>query len=183
MFRVGIVKIQDPATHRVRVTFPDHDQVLSWWLPMVMAKAQDDRAYWMPEIGSQVVCFMDTQSEDGAVLGAIYSTVDTPPVNSADKAHVTFKDNAVIEYDRSAHVFQLSLPNNGRVTITANSAKIEIASNGDVNINSDGTINVDAPHVVLAGGGPDVARVGDVTVCPAGEGQITSGSTKVTAGG
>jgi hypothetical protein len=41
VFRVGIVKAQDIQNCRVRVVFPDHDQLQSWWLPIVVPKAQN----------------------------------------------------------------------------------------------------------------------------------------------
>ena len=87
-FRVGIVQQQDAARAKVRVVFPDYDEVVSWWLPVIFAKTQNDKTYWLPDVGEQVVCLMDLRDEAGAVLGAIYSDVDLPPVNSADKFHL-----------------------------------------------------------------------------------------------
>lgn len=104
MFRVGIVTAQDLDNLRVRVRFPDRAGIVSWWLPIVVQKTQNDKFYWIPDIGEQVVCMMDARDEDGAVLGAIYSSADTTPVQSADKWHVTFEDDAFLEYDRKAHV-------------------------------------------------------------------------------
>lgn len=175
MYRVGIVRTQDAANARVRVTFPDRDQLQSWWLPVVFAKTQNDKLYWIPDIGEQVVCAMDEYDEDGAVLGAIYSIADRPPVTSVDKLHWGIRDGAVFEYDRSAHSFQMSVPNNGTVTIAASGASITIDGSGNVTINAAG-------QVMLAGGGPAIARVGDTTICPAGTGHIVSGSAKVNAG-
>ena len=106
-FRVGIVQAQDPAHAKVRVVFPDYDEMISWWLPVVFAKTQNDKVYWIPDIGEQVVCLMDLRDEAGAVLGAIYSSADTPPVNSADKFHLAFKDGAHFDYDRVAHILDL----------------------------------------------------------------------------
>ncbi len=106
--RVGIVKQQDAATARVRVVFPDLDQMTSYWLPIVVPKTQDDKAYWIPDIGEQVVCLMDIRYEAGVVLGAIYSQVDTTPIASTDKFYLGFKDGSAFEYDRSAHVLSLS---------------------------------------------------------------------------
>ena len=97
-FRVGLVKQLDPAKAKVRVVFPDYDQLLSYWLPVLAAKSQNDKVYWMPDIGEQVVCLMDRRDEAGCVLGAIYSAADAPPVNSPDKWHVTFSDGAAAEY-------------------------------------------------------------------------------------
>ena len=90
------------------MTFTEFDQMLSYWLPVVMPKTQNDKAYWLPDIGEQVVCLMDARDEVGVVLGAIYSQADTTPVQSADKYHLGFKDGTSIEYDREAHAFALN---------------------------------------------------------------------------
>jgi phage baseplate assembly protein gpV len=105
--RVGIVQAQDTANAKVRVVFPDYDAMISWWLPVIFAKTQDDKFYWIPDIGEQVVCLMDLRDEAGAVLGAIYSAADVPPVNSADKFHIAFKDGASFDYDRVLHLLNL----------------------------------------------------------------------------
>lgn len=174
-FRAAIVRQQDPASGRVRVAFPDRDNLLSYWLPIVVPKSQNDKAYWIPDIGEQVVCLMDEHDEDGCVLGAIYSVVDTPPVSSADKWHVTFKDGAEIEYDRAQHALSITLPAGATVSVGAGSSTIQIDSSGDILLNAAGLVKI-------AGGGPAIARVGDATTCPAGTGQITSGSSKVQSG-
>jgi phage baseplate assembly protein gpV len=106
-FRVGIVQAQDTANAKVRVVFPDYDAMISWWLPVIFAKTQDDKFYWIPDIGEQVVCLMDLRDEAGAVLGAIYSAADVPPVNNADKFHIAFKDGASFDYDRVLHLLNL----------------------------------------------------------------------------
>jgi phage baseplate assembly protein V len=167
--------MQDVQSARVRVIFPDRNQMTSWWLPVLVAKSQNDKAYHIPDIGEQVVCFMDEHDEDGAVLGAIYSTADTTPVQSADKWHITIKDGATFEYDRALHALALNIPNSGTVTITANGATIEIDASGNILLTPGALLK-------FAGGGVGVARVGDSTTCPAGTGHITSGSTKVQSG-
>jgi phage baseplate assembly protein gpV len=106
--RLGIVQDQDLALGRLRVTFNEFDQMLSYWLPVVVPKTQNDKTYWLPDIGEQVICLMDHRDEAGVVLGAIYSQVDATPVQSADKCHIGFKDGTAIEYDRAAHVLALT---------------------------------------------------------------------------
>src|SRR5208283_2545148 len=108
VLRLGIVKEQDISLARLRVIFNEFDQMLSYWLPVVVPKTQNDKAYWLPDIGEQVVCLMDERDEAGVVLGAIYSQADTTPVQSADKFHLGFKDGTAIEYDRAAHVLALN---------------------------------------------------------------------------
>jgi phage baseplate assembly protein V len=175
MFRVGLVKTQDLNNARVRVAFPDRDQMTSWWLPVVVPKTQTDKAYWLPDVGEQVVCMMDERDEDGAVLGAIYSQTDTPPVQSADKVHWSFKDGTSLEYDRAAHSLNCSLPE-ATLTIAANGATIAIDGSGNVVITSGGQILLGGQAAIKG-----VARLGDSVVCPAGTGTITSASAIVKA--
>jgi phage baseplate assembly protein V len=171
VFRVGLVEAQDAANCRLRVTFPDRDQMTSWWLPIVIPKSQNDKAYWLPDIGEQVVCMMDERDEDGAVLSAIYSQADTTPVQDSNKVHWSFKDGTAIEYDRGNHVLSFALPQ-ATLTIQASGASITIDGQGNVTITPSGQI--------LLGGSAaarGVARLGDSVVCPAGTGTITTSST------
>ena len=140
-FRVGIVSAQNPATAQVRVTFPDRNQMQSWWLGVVVPKSQNDKAYWIPDIGEQVVCLMDQYDEDGAVLGALYSTVDEPPVNSTDKYHWSMKDGAIFEYDRAAHALTVALPRSATLSVSANGAAVAIDASGNVSVAAAGNIN------------------------------------------
>lgn len=184
MFRVGLVKEQDLQGARVRVVFPDRDQILSYWLPIVVFKTQDDKAYWLPDLGEQVVCLMDEHDEAGAVLGAIYSAADVPPVQSADKCHFSFKDGASFEYDRSAHTLAVNLPSGSAMNIGVNGASIAIDALGNVMIapGSGATIQLGAKGQTAG-----VARLGDAVQVTDDEGgvvlhgTITSASTDVVA--
>jgi phage baseplate assembly protein V len=188
-FRVGIVQQQDAAHAKVRVVFPDYDEVVSWWLPIVFAKTQNDKAYWIPDVGEQVVCLMDLRDEAGAVLGAIYSNADMPPVNSADKFHLAFKDGASVDYDRAAHVldlkfqdhgeikydggshaFTMSLPTGATFNLTAGGAQVQIDANGNVIIKAGGQVQLG--NGLLAG----VARLGDIVRVQDDEGGMLTGS-------
>jgi phage baseplate assembly protein gpV len=192
-FRVGIVQQQDAAHAKVRVVFPDYDELVSWWLPVIFAKTQNDKAYWIPDIGEQVVCLMDLRDEAGAVLGAIYSNADMPPVNSADKFHLAFKDGTSVDYDRAAHVLDLkfqdhgeikydggahaltmSLPAGATFNLTANGAQVEIDTSGNVIIKAAGKVQLGTGQ--LAG----VARLGDAVRVQDDEGGTLTG-TIVTA--
>ncbi len=125
--RVGIVQQQDVSTARVRVVFPDLDRMTSYWLPIVVQKTQDDKAYWIPDIGEQVVCLMDAHYEAGAVLGAIYSQADTTPVASANKFYLGFKDGAAFEYDRAAHVLSITFEDGGEIIYDAGAHQLTIS--------------------------------------------------------
>lgn len=173
MFRVGLVKQQDLKNARLRVAFPDRDQLLSYWLPIVMPKTQNDKSYWIPDLGEQVVCVMDEHDEAGAVLGAIYSSADTPPVQSADKYHISFKDGASFEYDRAAHAFAASLPGGATMSVSLNGASIAIDASGNVKV-----VPASGAQVQLgaAGGAMGVARLGDRVQVTDDEGGLLNGT-------
>ena len=42
----------------------------------------------MPDMGSQVICLVDWDGEDGAVMGAIWSDKDTTPTGDGDAIHM-----------------------------------------------------------------------------------------------
>lgn len=116
--KFGVVTEADPANCRVRVQYDDNEGVASYWLAVVQRKTLGDRDYHMPEAGEHVACHVDEHTEEGVVLGAIYSAADPAPADSADKRHVAFKDGAVFEYDRNAHRLIVSLPDGqARITI------------------------------------------------------------------
>jgi phage baseplate assembly protein V len=143
MFRVGIVAAQDAVNCRVRVTFQSRDEMLSYWLPVLVAKSQNDKFYYLPDIGELVVCLMDPHDEDGCVLGAIYSSTDTPAAGtSADHAQIKMKDGAVFDYNRATHDLAVTLPAGGTLSITANGATIAIDASGNVSLTAAGNINL-----------------------------------------
>jgi phage baseplate assembly protein V len=158
--------------------------MLSYWLPIVVFKTQDDKAYWLPDLGEQVVCLMDEYDEAGAVLGAIYSVVDTTPVQNADKCHISFKDGATFEYDRGAHAFAISLPSGSTMSINLNGASIAVDNGGNVAIVPGNNAKIElGPAGAMVG----VARLGDAVQVTDDEsgailhGTISSASSDVVA--
>ncbi len=142
----------------------------------MVAKTQNDKAYYMPDIGEQVVCLMDDYDEDGAVLGSIYSSVDQPPSGvSENNFRWTAKDGAEFDYDRAGHHLSVNTPNGSTIRSSANNALIEIDANGNINLTSGGQINLGSTGL------KGVARLGDTVTCPAGTGTITSASTTIFA--
>jgi phage gp45-like len=121
-----------------------------------------------------VVVFQVIGNRDHLVaLGA-----DNPATRIAGLVEGEFGDSddqgVKIVWKRAGLVIDSSVPNLP-ITINAGSADITLNTTGQVIVAPSGTI-------VLAGGGPAVARVGDATTCPAGTGHITAGSSKVTSG-
>ena len=182
-FRVGIVQQQDPAHAKVRVVFPDYDEMISWWLPVVFAKTQDDKVYWIPDIGEQVVCLMDLRDEAGAVLGAIYSTVDLTPVNSADKFHIAFKDGAHFDYDRVAHLLDLFFEDTTEFKYDAQTHLLDLKFQDQAELKYDGnehvlTVNLpqgSAFNLTANGAQIQIDSSGNVIIKSAGQVQIGNG--------
>lgn len=102
--RIGVVKTTDPDNMTVRVVFEDADGMESYDLKVLAVKTHKDKDYYMPDPGEEVLCVcLPFGQEQGFVLGAFYSRVDTPPVRSQDKRHMRFEDGTFWEYDRKMH--------------------------------------------------------------------------------
>ncbi|EEU9597537.1 TPA: phage baseplate assembly protein V [Escherichia albertii] len=159
--QTGIISDIDETSVRVRVTLPECDNLKSNWLAVLQRNSQDNKDYWLPDMGEQVEVLLDDNGEDGVVLGAVYSTVDTAPVASRDKRYVQFSDGAAFEYDRSTH--QLTI-NGGiekivievidRTNLTSPNVEVKAQQ---VTVTSDtvdikaATVTVDAPMSTFTG--------------------------------
>lgn len=110
LIRIGIVSAVDPSTASARVTFDDLDDgqnegLLSDWLPIAQHGSTEDAGYWMPNVGAQVICVMQSNGiEAGYVIGTIYNAVDVPASTGAGKWYRRFADGTVIEYDPASGV-------------------------------------------------------------------------------
>jgi len=99
----GIVVAVDEKSGKVRVQFPDRDDLVSDWLPVMQEFCVGNQQYRLPDEQTQVAVLMDENYEAGVVLGAIYSDCDPPPVTNRDLYYRRFKDGTVIQYDRAGH--------------------------------------------------------------------------------
>ena len=102
VLRFGIVSQIDPINVQARVSFED-DESTSFWLPVLQTKTLKDKFYAMPDIGEQVACLMDENSEDGVILGAIYSTEDVSTTQSEKQLSVNLEDGSYINADKENH--------------------------------------------------------------------------------
>ncbi|MGH3265040.1 MAG: phage baseplate assembly protein V, partial [Trebonia sp.] len=162
-FRVGIVSAQQLSPFpAVRVQFPDRDNVVSGWLPPVVRCSQDDKDFWLPDIGEQVVCLMDEHDENGAVLGAIYSEADTAKSWAAAGVRgFQASDGAIVTYNRNNHTLTAQLPTGATATIsTGQGSKMVLGSDGTalvrdaagayVKATNDGNVHVNG-NLLVAG--------------------------------
>ena len=150
--QTGIISDIDETSVRVRVTLPECDNLKSNWLAVLQRNSQDNKDYWLPDMGEQVEVLLDDNGEDGVVLGAVYSTVDTAPVASRDKRYVQFSDGAAFEYDRSTH----------QLTINGGIEKIVIEVIDRTNLTSP-NVEVKAQHVTVTSDTVDI-KAATVTV-------------------
>ena len=110
MLRFGIVSQINPISVQARVKFGD-DESTSFWLPILQTKTMNDKFYAMPDIGEQVVCLMDENSEDGVVLGSIYSTEDTPVITTEKQISLNLDNNSLINIDKKTNTLTVAFQN------------------------------------------------------------------------
>ncbi|ENO0459422.1 phage baseplate assembly protein V [Salmonella enterica] len=167
--QTGIVSDIDEVKVCVRVTLPECDDLRTHWLPILQRNTQNNKDYWLPDVGEQVEVLLDGNGEDGVVLGAVYSSVDTAPVASLDKRYVQFTDGAAFEYDRKEH--QLTI-NGGiekivievKTSISATTKMVEVKAGDSVTVTTRqaivqaenvmvkaDTVTVDAPQSTFTG--------------------------------
>jgi len=118
LLRFGNVCDADASRGYVRVEL-DEDGITTHWLPVVFPGAKLDKHFAMPAINEQVVCLMDENCEEGAVIGALYSAVDTPAGFGEGKAGVIFDDGSRIVYDKATKT--LTIKTEAKVVIEAKS--------------------------------------------------------------
>ena len=110
MLRFGIVSQIDSVNVQARVRFED-DGSTSFWLPILQNKTLKDKFYLMPDIGEQVACLMDENCEDGVILGAIYSSEDTPVITSEKQMALNLEDGSLFNIDKETQTLTVSIPN------------------------------------------------------------------------
>lgn len=152
-FRNGIVQSQRFNPPAVRVTFPDKSNINSYWLNIISRGSQDDKDFWIPDVGEQVCVIMDNNDENGAVIGTLWSTADTISGMNADLRYFQFKDGTIVKYDRSSHQMNVILGNGGTLTAQTPSGNIiNLDTSGNVNLTTgaSSTLNVSQGGVTVA---------------------------------
>ncbi len=120
-WRWHLVKIRrlNPLTAKARVQFAD-DDITSFWLPVLQQKTNKDKFYSMVDVGEQVACLMDQNSEDGVIFGAIYTGVDSVLGISKDQHIIKFEDGSFIEYNKETQMLTIvaDILNTGKIQNT-----------------------------------------------------------------
>lgn len=160
----GIVVAVDEQGGRVRVEFPDRDNLISDWLPVGQKKTLGDFDYWLPDEGTQVACLMDANYEAGVVLCAIYSDGDSPPVTNKELYYRRFKDGSIIQYDRAGHKLTVDIKGEIDARTTGPAA---LDSQGQITVKSAVAVLVQAPAINMqsnTGGSSACTLIGNLEV-------------------
>ena len=135
MLKFGTVTNINPLTAKARVQFSD-DDITSYWLPIIQHKTLKDKFYSMLDIGEQVACLMDENSEDGVILGSIYTGLDSVPGISKEQHLIKFEDGSFIEYNKETQTLTIVAKTLNIIADIINTGKLEntdgIISNADV---------------------------------------------------
>ena len=110
MLKFGTITSINPLTARARVQFAE-DGMNSYWLAVLQNRTLNDKFYSMPAVGEQVACLMDENSEEGVILGAIYTSEDTPVIETEKQYSANFEDGTFANVDKETQTLTLSFPN------------------------------------------------------------------------
>lgn len=113
---------------------------------------QNNKDYWLPDIGEQVKLLLDPYGDDGVVLGAVYSQVDRPAIALRDKRRVDFADGTFVEYDRKTHV----------MAVGGTLQTLILTTQGNVNIQTQNATVKASQQLILDS--PDTLSTGNLTV-------------------
>lgn len=175
LVKVGLVTAVKGGNVRVEINGVDSHE-----LPVLFPKTQDDSFQAMPDIGEQVLCvFLPFDITQGFCLGCMYSETDVAPVEGSSKAHIKFKDNTMLEYDRDSHKLSIDLSGalgdvevkcknlNAEVTenanITAKNVLVDVAEKTE--LKSAVEVVIDSPKTTIKNGGEGMGIVTTECVC------------------
>ena len=185
--RPGTVLEADYEKARIRVTMGDNT---SAWLPWLTSRAGEDRTWHAPEVGEQVIVMAPGgELSAGYVMpGAIYKNDYPANGDKPEISRTTYKDGAILEYDREAHAHLLQLPEGSATVKVGDDAQTEITPDKiTAKVGTDAKTEITASKI-LAQIGTDAkseitANKITHTLGSSSKIEVTSGSVKITVGG
>ena len=185
--RPGTVLEADYAKARIRVTMGDNT---SAWLPWLTSRAGEDRTWHAPEVGEQVIVMAPGgELSAGYVMpGGIYKNDYPANADKPEISRTTYKDGAILEYDREAHAHLLQLPEGSATVKVGDDAQTEITPEKiTAKVGDDAKTEITASKI-LAQIGSDAksemtASKITHTLGSSSKIEVTSGSVKITVGG
>ncbi|MCE5199909.1 MAG: phage baseplate assembly protein V [Armatimonadota bacterium] len=121
LLRHGEVVAVDTTTCCVKVHFEELNDT-SDWLPVLQIGGGGLAAYWLPSIGAVVVAvFFSDATEEGVVLGSLYTDEDNISDAGSGVYYVKFPDGSSVKWDNGAlEIIANSVDITGGTTITGN---------------------------------------------------------------
>lgn len=138
--QTGTVSAVDADGVKARVRLPECDNMRTNWLDVLQRNTQNNKDYWLPDVGEQVKVLLDENGEDGVILGAVYSDVDKPQFSDKNVRGTKFSDGAEFSYNRASHT----------LTIRGGIEHMVIECSADVMVKTQ-KATIDAPQTEVTG--------------------------------
>ena len=174
----GIVEqnVDDRGRVRVRLEWIDARHVTEWAKVAQIYAGDGFGAYWIPEVGDQVVvAFLDGDLRDPVVVGSLYSQAAVPHAVRTKKADPKYFRT------RGGHLLMMEDAEGRRIELVDLTGKNRVLIDTEANsiaIEAEADVTVDAGRNLSATAG------GDATVEAAGNATLKGGgSVTVEAGG
>lgn len=132
MLKFGNICDIDAASGLCRVEFDD-DGITSDWLPLIVKNSFNTKDFFIFDIGEHVACMMDQNSENGVILGAVYSQDRKPDGGAKDHQRIVYKDGSVFDFDMSSGTLSIDIKGD-----------VNLKTVGSVNIEATGSVNIKA---------------------------------------
>lgn len=88
LIRIGEVSSTNPDKMTVKVVFLD-ENIVSDDLSVGCRGSKNNKDYWMPDVGEQVLCVFPPNSRNkGYCVCSFFSNVDIPPVGSVQNKRI-----------------------------------------------------------------------------------------------
>jgi len=137
LLRVGTVATLAEASETVTV---DIGNITTRPLKWFTCRAGEDRDWWAPEPGEQVMVLSPGGDlGQGVVLPAIYQDSYPAPANVKHKRRVEFKDGGFFEYDRQVGKMTINVVGDAQVDI---GGKADVTAKGKVTLIGKGTVDI-----------------------------------------
>lgn len=114
--------------HKARVKLKDFDGFETDWVQIPQLCTYKDKSSNVYEIGTEVALLINSDFDDGCIIGAIYNDEDVCITDDKNIKMLKFSDGSLIQYDKESHKFTLDI----KSQIDIKAAKVVI--DGDLEV-------------------------------------------------